>query len=103
MGLLPAGDSDAPVWQAEPEAAGEAPSTGYVGKYRGVVVDNADPEQQRRLLVTVPEVFDVGTTAWAASAVPGGSADDPLPEVGSEVWIEFEYGDPQYPTWVGLA
>ena len=98
------GDSDEPVWQAEaePEPTGEQQSTGYAGKYAGVVIDNADPEQQRRLLVAVPEVYG-DDTAWAKAAVPGGSDDDPLPDAGTNIWIEFEYGDPQYPTWVGLA
>ena len=98
-----AGDTDEPVWQSEPEESGE-PTThkGYIGKYRGVVYDNADPEERRRLLVAVPEVFD-DATVWATDAVPGGSADDPLPEVGAGVWVEFEYGDAQYPTWVGVS
>ena len=26
-----------------------------------------------------------------------------IPEVGTEVWIEYESGDPAYPRWVGLA
>ena len=26
-----------------------------------------------------------------------------LPDVGADVWIEYENGDPLYPRWVGIA
>jgi Type VI secretion system/phage-baseplate injector OB domain len=93
------GDSTEPVWQTE--APAEEPATsGYVGRYRGVVIDNADPYEQRRLRVRVPEVYG-DESAWAVDASTGGG-EDALPAVGDEVWVEFESGDPTHPQWVGV-
>ena len=96
------GDSDSPVWQASPPPEtgepGDAPRAGLIGKYRGFVNDNNDPAGQTRLLVSVPEVFG-DETVWAKSGVAEGVQ---LPAVGDEVWIEFDEGDPQYPTWVAV-
>src|SRR5207249_11027442 len=39
------------------------------GKYRGQVVDNLDPDQIGRLLVSVPDAFS-GKTSWAMPCVP---------------------------------
>ncbi len=94
------GNTDYPVWQlnAEPEGTQDA-TRGYVGKYHGLVVGNDDPMQAHRLEVTVPEVDP--STVWAAAS------DDvryiETPEIGTGVWIEYEYGDPAYPRWVGLV
>lgn len=78
----------------------------YYGKYRGFVVDNADPEKLGRLALTVPSVLgeDV-VTGWAVPCVPyGGAADQGflfIPEIGAGVWVEFEEGDLEFPIWVG--
>lgn len=78
----------------------------YFGKYRGFVVDNADPEHLGRLTLRVPSVLgsDV-VTGWATPCVPyGGAADQGflfIPEVDSGVWVEFEEGDLEFPIWVG--
>lgn len=78
----------------------------FYGKYRGLVVDNADPENLGRLRVKVPSVLgsDV-VTGWATPCVPyGGAANQGLlaiPEVDAGVWIEFEEGDLEFPLWVG--
>jgi hypothetical protein len=76
------------------------------GKYRGFVVDNADPEQLGRLKVSVPSVLgDEVVTGWAMPCVPyGGDADQGflfIPEIGAGVWVEFEEGDLEFPIWVG--
>ena len=68
----------------------------YSATYRGVVVDNADPEQQGRLRVEVPDVAP-GVDTWA---VPEHHGAEPLP-VGSDVWIRYEMGNPDYPIWSG--
>ena len=78
----------------------------YHGKYRGLVVDNADPEQLGRLRVRVPSVLgDAVVGGWALPCVPyGGMADQGLlaiPEKGAGVWVEFEEGDLEFPVWVG--
>ncbi|HEX8354678.1 MAG TPA: phage baseplate assembly protein V, partial [Pyrinomonadaceae bacterium] len=78
----------------------------YYGKYRGVVVDNADPENRGRLKVRVPAVFGGEVvTGWAMPCAPYGGGPDRglffVPEVDDGVWVEFEMGDVDYPVWVG--
>lgn len=78
----------------------------YYGKYRGIVVDNADPEQLGRLKVKVPSVLgNEIVSGWASACVPyGGDANQGMlfiPEVDAGVWIEFEEGDLEFPIWVG--
>jgi uncharacterized protein involved in type VI secretion and phage assembly len=78
----------------------------YYGKYRGIVVDNNDPEKLGRLKVKVPSVLgnDV-VTGWAMPCLPyGGIANQgflAIPEIDAGVWVEFEAGDLEYPVWVG--
>ena len=78
----------------------------YYGKYRGIVVDNNDPEKLGRLKVKVPSVLgnDV-VTGWAMPCLPYGGAKDQgfffIPEERSGVWVEFEAGDLEFPIWVG--
>lgn len=94
------GDTDYPIWQLD--AGSDEPwgaSGGHVGKYRGLVVGNDDPMQQHRLEVTVPEVD--ASTSWATASDDMQYVE--TPDVGSAVWIEYQYGDPAYPQWVGLA
>jgi uncharacterized protein involved in type VI secretion and phage assembly len=78
----------------------------YFGKYRGVVVDNADPERLGRLKVKVPSVLGADVvTGWALPCAPyGGDANQGfffIPETGAGVWVEFEEGDLEFPIWVG--
>lgn len=78
----------------------------FYGKYRGFVVDNADPENLGRLKLQVPSVLgDEVVTGWAMPCAPyGGMADQGflfIPEVDAGVWVEFEEGDLEFPIWVG--
>ncbi len=77
----------------------------YYGKYRGFVADNDDPDQLGRLRVTVPSVLGQAQSSWALPSVPfGGLTDQGLfavPEVGAQVWVEFEAGNPDQPIWTG--
>lgn len=78
----------------------------YLGKYRGTVVDNSDPEQLGRVKVTVPSVFgpDV-VTGWAMPCVPVGGMPGQgwfaVPRIGAGVWVEFEEGDLEFPIVAG--
>ena len=78
----------------------------FYGKCRGIVVDNADPEQLGRLKLKVPSILgnDI-VTGWAAPCVPyGGEMNQGvlfIPEVNAGVWVEFEEGDLEFPIWVG--
>jgi uncharacterized protein involved in type VI secretion and phage assembly len=77
----------------------------YYGKYRGFVVDNDDPEKRGRVKVRVPSVLGEAVSGWALPCMPfGGLTDQGLflpPEVGAQLWIEFEEGDVSHPIWVG--
>jgi len=78
----------------------------FYGKYRALVVDNADPENRGRLKLNVPSVLgnDV-VSAWALPCAPYGGAPNQgfffIPEVDAAVWVEFESGLLDYPIWVG--
>jgi uncharacterized protein involved in type VI secretion and phage assembly len=76
----------------------------YLGKYRGTVVTNVDPEGRGRLQVQVPDVLGAMPSSWALPSFPvagPGMGQFVLPPVGAGVWVEFEQGDPDYPIWVG--
>jgi hypothetical protein len=76
----------------------------YYGKYRGVVINNVDPEQRGRIMATVSDVSGLLPGTWAEPCVPMagiGSGIFAPPPIESGVWIEFERGDPDFPIWVG--
>jgi uncharacterized protein involved in type VI secretion and phage assembly len=79
----------------------------YYGKYRGRVVDNADPQKQGRLKLLVPSVLAGTETDWANPVLAFGGTPDTglflLPEVDAEVWVEFEEGNLSLPLWSGFA
>ncbi len=78
----------------------------YYGKYRGKIVDNKDPKGLGRIRAKIPELIGDQETGWALPCLPyGGSKDTGLfivPEVDSNVWIEFEAGNLSYPIWTGI-
>ena len=79
-------------------------SAGWYGKFRGSVVDNADPERLGRVRVLVPDVLGSVPSSWAMPCVPVAGPQMGVwivPPVGAGVWVEFEQGDPDYPIWVG--
>jgi hypothetical protein len=76
----------------------------FFGKYQGTVVNNVDPYDQGRLLVSVPDVHGLLPSNWAMPCVPladVASGTYIRPRIGANVWVEFEQGDPQKPIWVG--
>ncbi len=78
----------------------------FLGKYRGLVIDNDDPEQLGRLKAQVPSVLgDAVVTGWALPCTPYGGMENQgwfaVPDVGAGVWIEFEEGDLEFPIWTG--
>ena len=79
----------------------------FFGKYRGTVINNIDPENTGRLLVSVPDAISLVPSSWASPCVPLAGPPGPpmgmylVPPIGAGVWVEFEKGDPDYPIWVG--
>jgi hypothetical protein len=76
----------------------------YYGKYRGKVANNIDPMMLGRVQVTVPAVLGDGNLSWALPCVAfagNGVGLFMLPPKDSNVWVEFEAGDPDYPIWSG--
>lgn len=79
-------------------------SNRYYGKYRGMVTNNIDPNQQGRIQVQVPDVLGTTPSSWAMPCMPvaGNQMGAYLvPPVGAGVWVEFEQGKPDYPIWSG--
>lgn len=82
----------------------ERTATSYFGKYRGIVTDIDDPNNQCRIRATVPAVLGEHRCGWALPAAPfagDGHGMVMLPKVGSGVWIEFEAGRLDNPIWSG--
>jgi hypothetical protein len=76
----------------------------FDGKFRGVVENNVDPKGEGRILVTVAEIAPTPLLNWAIPCTPVGGPQHGMfavPPIKSEVWIEFEQGDPDYPIWTG--
>jgi uncharacterized protein involved in type VI secretion and phage assembly len=77
----------------------------YYGKYRGFVVDNADPDQRGRLRVRVPSLLGDQVLDWALPCVPYGGSPGLgwffIPDVDAQIWVEFEEGDLRRPIWTG--
>lgn len=85
----------------------ESPSKKYLGKYRGTVFINLDPEMRGRIIAMVPDVLGVVPSTWCEPCVPlAGPTGPPMgtyfvPPIGAGVWIEFEQGDPNFPIFAG--
>lgn len=82
----------------------ERVASSYFGKYRGIVTDVGDPNNQCRIRATVPAVLGEQECGWAMPASPfagSGHGFVMLPKVGSGVWIEFEAGRLDNPIWSG--
>ena len=82
----------------------ERAGTSYFGKYRGIVTDVSDPNNQCRIRAKVPAVLGDQACGWALPAAPfagDGHGFVMLPKMGSGVWIEFEAGRLDNPIWSG--
>ena len=80
------------------------PPKRYYGKYRGTVLMNIDPMQIGRIMAQVPDVLGEIPSSWAMPCVPAAGIQAGMfivPPIGSQVWIEFEQGNPDYPIWTG--
>jgi hypothetical protein len=76
----------------------------YYGKYRGLVIENLDPLQIGRVMLQCADVFGETPASWALPCVPAAGIQAGVfvvPPIGSQVWVEFEQGNPDYPIWTG--
>ena len=86
----------------------------YYGIYPGKVIDNADPDNRYRIRATcpainMPKAEDVSGNFWMKPCMNGMGEDEDgkitgvfhPPEEGSIVWVQFEYGDPRCPVYMG--
>ena len=83
--------------------SGEGPQR-YYGKYRGTVLINIDPLQIGRIIAQVPDVLGETPSSWAMPCVPAAGIQGGcfiVPPIGSQVWMEFEQGNPDFPIWTG--
>ncbi|HYP64218.1 MAG TPA: phage baseplate assembly protein V [Acidocella sp.] len=74
----------------------------FYGKYRGTVVD-VDASNMA-VKATVPAVLGLTPTGWCLPCVPYAGPQVGfcmLPDLGANVWIEFEGGDVSKPIWAG--
>lgn len=76
----------------------------FYGKYRGLVMNNVDPQGMGRIQALVPEVLGEVPSGFAMPCAPyagTGAGLFTVPMIGAGVWIEFEAGDPSRPIWTG--
>ena len=74
----------------------------FYSHYRGVVVNNQDPENMNRLEIVIPSVQG-GIIIWALPFAQHGGLKTGFkylaPEIGDTVWVMFEFGNPSKPIW----
>ena len=84
----------------------------YYGVYPGRVIDNRDPQNRGRVRATCPAINmpyekDVPAGFWMMPCMDGmGTSPDGEtsgmfwpPEEGSNIWVTFEFGDPNCPIY----
>jgi len=77
----------------------------YPGLIPARVVDNNDPDNSGRVRVQF-YWQEENSTKWIAMMAPHAGADRGfmfLPEIGDEVWVAFEQGDPERPRVLGCS
>jgi len=77
----------------------------YPGLIPARVVDNNDPDNSGRVQVQFYWQED-NVTKWITMMAPHAGADRGfmfLPEIGDEVWVAFEEGDPERPRVLGCS
>ena len=66
--------------------------------------DNDDPAKLGRVRIRYPWLGDQAVSYWARLAMPGAGPDYGMawvPQVGDEVLVAFEQGDPDHPFVIG--
>jgi uncharacterized protein involved in type VI secretion and phage assembly len=73
----------------------------YHGIFRGICINNLDPQAHGRVQVQVPGVFGDQDASWAMPCRALGTPGAAPPSVGQAVWVMFEGGDASRPVVMG--
>jgi phage baseplate assembly protein gpV len=82
----------------------QGPATYHPGLVVGEVTNINDPNQMGRVKVRFPGLDTTQESAWGRLLAPGGGnsrGSVMIPEVGDEVLVAFEHGDPRQPIILG--
>lgn len=82
----------------------QGPATHHAGLVVGEVTNINDPNQMGRVKVRFPGLDSTQESAWGRLLAPGGGSSRGsvmIPEVGDEVLVAFEHGDPRQPIILG--
>jgi|SRR5579875_546159 len=82
----------------------QGPATHHPGLVVGQVTSVNDPHQAGRVKVRFPGLDEGQESAWGRVLAPGGGSRRGgvfIPEVGDEVLVGFEHGDPRQPVILG--
>jgi uncharacterized protein involved in type VI secretion and phage assembly len=82
----------------------QGPATHHPGMVVGEVTNINDPKKMGRVKVRFPGLDETQESAWGRLLTPGGGASRGnvlIPEVGDEVLVGFEHGDPRQPIIMG--
>jgi phage protein D/phage baseplate assembly protein gpV len=74
------------------------------GVVTAIVDDNNDPDAMGRVRLRYPWMGDQAVSYWARLMGPGAGKDSGvvwMPQVGDEVLVSFEHGDPSHPVVLG--
>lgn len=77
----------------------------HFGKYRAIVTETNDPQQQGRIKVKCPKILGEFESDWCLPSVPIAGPNCgwiTLPQPNDMVWLEFEEGDPEKPIYSGF-
>lgn len=75
----------------------------FYSSYRGIVVDNEDPQYLHRVKLTIPQI--TGDQVYNEWVFPKGLRANKhegfqmIPKKGELVWVEFELGNPRRPIY----
>lgn len=75
----------------------------YYSVYRGVVVENEDPDHLNRVKLQIPQItgdYTLDYWAWPLGIKASKNTGFQwVPQVGEMVWVSFEFGNTRRPVW----
>lgn len=76
----------------------------FYSVYRGICMDNNDPEKQGRIKIKIAQITGEQTLdvwAWPITIAGNDTGFFAVPAVGDGVWVCFENGSPRFPSYFG--